>query len=74
MISELEAIALLESESESSGGEMYTEESKKKHFTVEEAVEAVGFGWFQIRLYFMCGLFTVNITVFITMVSKYCGF
>ncbi|XP_076108162.1 putative transporter SVOPL isoform X1 [Mytilus galloprovincialis] len=55
---ELEAIALLESESESSGGEMYTEESKKKHFTVEEAVEAVGFGWFQIRLYFMCGLFT----------------
>lgn len=27
-------------------------------FTVESAVEAIGFGYFQIRLYIVCGLFT----------------
>ena len=28
-------------------------------FTAEEGVEAIGFGFFQIRLYIICGLFTV---------------
>ena len=54
----------MESESDSgSNVDMYTENTHKKSFTVEEAVESVGFGWFQIRLYLMCGLFTVSVLV-----------
>lgn len=33
----------------------------RKRFTVEEAVESVGFGFFQIRLFIQCGLFTVSL-------------
>ena len=29
-------------------------------YTVEEAVESIGFGWFQLRLYFVCGVISVR--------------
>ena len=35
-------------------------ESGEPTFTVEQGVEAIGFGWFQVRLYVICGLFTVS--------------
>ncbi|KAK3084315.1 hypothetical protein FSP39_011490, partial [Pinctada imbricata] len=35
-----------------------TTSTRIKSYTVEEAVEAIGFGWFQVRLFFLCGLFT----------------
>jgi len=29
-------------------------------YTVEEAIEHLGFGWFQLKLLFVCGLFSVS--------------
>ncbi|KAL5016323.1 hypothetical protein ScPMuIL_005912 [Solemya velum] len=40
------------------GGDIVEKEETGEHYTVEQGVEALGFGWFQIRLYFICGLFT----------------
>ena len=37
-----------------------THDTGEPTFTAEQGVEAIGFGWFQIRLYVICGLFTVS--------------
>ena len=29
-------------------------------FTVEEAVESIGLGWFQLKIYLVCGLFSAT--------------
>lgn len=35
-------------------------EKAKDTFTVEEAVESIGIGWFQLRLFVVCGIITVS--------------
>ena len=37
---------------------------RHKTYTVEDAVESIGFGWFQVRLFFICGLFTVSVHLY----------
>ncbi|XP_061197259.1 putative transporter SVOPL isoform X1 [Saccostrea echinata] len=53
----LEQVALID---DSSGDDLYGSANAEggEVFTVEDAVEAIGFGFFQIRLYIICGLFT----------------
>ena len=34
---------------------------KEETFTVEDAVEHMGFGKFQLKLFFICGLFSVSL-------------
>ena len=36
-----------------------TSRDKKQTYTVEEAVEELGIGWFQVRLFVITGLFSV---------------
>ena len=57
---------LLFPESGSDEGREEEEESEQTEgatFTVEEAVEKIGFGWFQIKLFLVCGLFSVSFLV-----------
>lgn len=53
----LEQVALMEDNSDDNYNTSDTERGNV--FTVEDAVESIGFGFFQIRLYIICGLFTV---------------
>ena len=48
-------------------GESEVEFDRQSFFTVEEAVEKIGFGFFQIKLICICGLFTVSINSFPSM-------
>lgn len=57
----LEQVALMEDNSDDNYNTSDTEQGN--FFTVEDAVESIGFGFFQIRLYIICGLFTVSIQV-----------
>lgn len=57
----LEQVALMEDNSDDNYNTSDTERGNV--FTVEDAVESIGFGFFQIRLYIICGLFTVSIQV-----------
>ena len=34
---------------------------RQEQYTVEDAVEHMGFGWFQVKIFFICGLFSVSI-------------
>ncbi len=42
---------------------------REERYTVEDAVEHMGFGWFQMKIFFICGMFAVryyitNIAIF----------
>nr|XP_022345746.1 synaptic vesicle 2-related protein-like isoform X2 [Crassostrea virginica] len=52
----LEKVALMDDDSDDNYNTSDIE--SENVFTVEEAVESIGFGFFQIRLYIICGLFT----------------
>ena len=62
-ITELESVSLIPDESDEEV--LYRQKSQSgdagASFTAEEGVEAIGFGLFQIRLYVICGLFTVSL-------------
>ncbi|KAL4224126.1 hypothetical protein ACF0H5_017579 [Mactra antiquata] len=57
---ELESVSLMHDGSSDDDVELYkqTNNTSEPTFTAEEGVEAIGFGFFQIRLYIICGLFT----------------
>lgn len=68
----LEQVALMEDNSDDNYNTSDTERGNV--FTVEDAVESIGFGFFQIRLYIICGLFTVSKQVLnISMQLLYTG-
>jgi len=66
LFAELESVSLIDKYSVSSDEEveLYTQVPPREYgptFTVEQGVESIGFGFFQIRLYVICGLFTVSL-------------
>lgn len=65
----LEQVALMEDNSDDNYNTSDTERGNV--FTVEDAVESIGFGFFQIRLYIICGLFTVSKQMFQYEVAVY---
>ena len=62
----LEKVALMDDDSDDNYNTSDIE--SENVFTVEEAVESIGFGFFQIRLYIICGLFTVSTSLFIILI------
>lgn len=67
----LEQVALMEDNSDDNYNTSDTERGNV--FTVEDAVESIGFGFFQIRLYIICGLFTVSKQMFQNLKLLYNG-
>lgn len=69
-VSEHETVSLIHRCSSDDEVELYKQvktEKKGPTFTAEDGVESIGFGWFQIRLYVICGLFTVSSCLFMSV-------
>ncbi|RUS78076.1 hypothetical protein EGW08_014156 [Elysia chlorotica] len=46
-----------------------SKETKPETYTLEEAVEAIGMGWFQIKMYLICGVVGVSCARFSVLMS-----